>query len=71
MTNESVINKVKEWKMPFGKYKNQLFKDIPDKYLAWIYEETEMFGEADDKKYKYNAWIRQYLEHVANELDEE
>lgn len=31
--------------MPFGKYRGEYLGDIPKKYLQWLYDNVELYGE--------------------------
>jgi hypothetical protein len=41
-------------KMPFGKYKGELFQDIPASYLRWLYDEMK-------EQWKSFVWNEKYL----------
>lgn len=34
--------------MPFGKYKGQLLGDIPDTYIIWMWENTDIKNEVSE-----------------------
>lgn len=34
--------------MPFGKYKGRLLGDIPDQYIIWIWENTDIKNEVSE-----------------------
>ena len=40
MTDESI--------MPFGKYKGQALKDVPDSVLLWYYDNKKLSGQLKD-----------------------
>ena len=59
MSKQELIKKVRQWSMPFGKYKGKKFRDIDDDdYIEWIVYKTNFFK---DNKYPSNKMILEYL----------
>lgn len=36
-----------DMKMPFGKYKGEEVEDLPIRYLIWLKENTELYGDLE------------------------
>jgi len=64
---ESDAKRIMNWKIHFGKYKGQKYRDIDDlSYLEWIINETDIFE--DNPKYPRNKQIRDYLTHIVDSV---
>lgn len=54
MTDESI--------MPIGKYKGEKMANVPPKYLLWMYENTNIYGELRE-------YIKDNLDVIKSEIE--
>jgi len=51
-------------RMPFGAHRGELLKDVPDKYLLWLYEEESDWVEDNHPE------LLDYIEHNLDQLED-
>lgn len=53
--------------MPFGKYKGAKMEDVPDGYLAWLWDEAEAYNHAnspDPVRRELHEYIKSCLSEI-------
>lgn len=57
--------------MPFGEHKDKPMKDVPAKYLLWLYDEIIIREEAGDILRYTEREVADYIEENLEALEEE
>lgn len=53
---------LEKWKVGFGKWKGDMFKDVPSSYLKWLYEKSNL-KDPDNVKYPFQSYVKYMVEN--------